>query len=114
MPFKDPAKRREYQRKYQAKWYAANKDKQLESNKAIKQRYKQWWREFKSSLSCSRCGENHPATLDFHHSDPSEKEFDIHSAVSRGWGKQRILDEIERCEVLCANCHRKHHWEEKE
>jgi hypothetical protein len=57
-----------------------------------------------------RCGESHPATLDFHHRDPNEKDFLLSSAARNGWGKERILREIEKCDVICSNCHRKEHW----
>ena len=70
------------------------------------------WKDFVSSLKvcCSECGEDHPATLDFHHTDPNTKEH--HPADLRG-SKARFLAEIEKCVVLCSNCHRKLHWRER-
>ena len=64
----------------------------------------------KKTLSCT-CGENHPACLEFHHIDPSIKEFEISGAV-RLYGKEKIMNEIAKCIVLCSNCHRKRHWDE--
>jgi hypothetical protein len=71
---------------------------------------KLWFREYKSALRCMVCGESHPATLDFHHRDPSTKVFDIGRGVSQCFPVARMLDEIAKCDVLCANCHRKLHW----
>jgi predicted HNH restriction endonuclease len=61
-----------------------------------------------ASKSCERCGEDDPITLDWHHTDPRTKEH----SVSKMWkdrGRQSILDEIAKCQCLCANCHRKVH-----
>lgn len=65
--------------------------------------------ELKSTLKCNRCGENDIACLDFHHTDKDDKDFSI-SAVVKDYSWDRILEEIEKCEVLCANCHRKEHF----
>jgi hypothetical protein len=51
--------------------------------------------------------------LHFHHRDPREKDLELSIAIGRGWAKERILAEVARCEVLCANLHMKHHWEER-
>lgn len=60
---------------------------------------------FKSG-PCKRCGGFFPpACMDFHHRDPSQKAFSIGrkmDSVSRA----RILLEIQKCDLLCANCHR--------
>lgn len=55
---------------------------------------------------CIRCGESHPACLQFHHRDPSTKLF----AITR-WSKSalKLRAEIAKCDILCANCHFKHH-----
>lgn len=74
---------------------------------------KKWFEEYKSTLSCTVCGENHIACLDFHHINKTEKEKSISQAVSHGWPKDKILEEINKCKVLCSNCHRKLHWEER-
>src|SRR4051794_15336455 len=68
-----------------------------------------WMDELRSGLSCIECGENHPATLDFHHRDPSQKGFTLSRATTKSASRETLLVEIEKCDVLCANCHRKHH-----
>lgn len=72
-------------------------------------------REIVSKLKaqCSKCKENHPGCLVFHHIDKSQKEFTISDATKNGWSLKRILKEIEKCDILCANCHSILHWEEK-
>lgn len=67
----------------------------------------------KASLKCSKCDENHPATLEFHHIDPSKKDFAISKMRNAYRSKEKALEEISKCIVLCANCHKKLHWEEK-
>ena len=63
-------------------------------------------------LKCTKCGFDHHAALDFHHEDPTEKEYNVNRLVSDGRFKKAYA-EIEKCIVLCANCHRIHHYEEK-
>ena len=60
---------------------------------------------------CIECGEKHPACLQFHHRNPENKEFTIRWAVSVKIPKNRILAEIDKCDILCANCHCKVHHE---
>lgn len=114
MPIKDPDKRREYQRKYQANWYQRNRARQMEMVAEGKKRKRLWFRQLKAELglACAECGEDHLACLDFHHDDPKLKEWGVAWMVAQNMGKQRILAEMARCTVLCANCHRKRHWEE--
>ena len=100
-------------RAYRRKWYAKNKPKTYGKVKSRKLALKTWLDEYKLSLKCNRCGENHPGVIQFHHSDPSEKEIDISRVVTNGWSIERIKKEIDKCEVLCANCHFKHHYEER-
>ena len=69
-----------------------------------------WFKEYKLSLKCEICGESHPACLDFHHRDPEEKDIEIARAVNRGRSIEKIKQEIDKCQVLCANCHRKLHY----
>jgi hypothetical protein len=66
----------------------------------------------KMALGCEICGYNeHPAALQFDHIDPSKKEFNIGEAVSNTHGWPRIQAEIEKCRVLCANCHSIHSYD---
>ncbi len=60
----------------------------------------------KESSRCA-CGENRPECLDFHHKE--NKAFDIMHAVRRGIGIDSLKAEIEKCEIICANCHRYEH-----
>lgn len=94
-------------------YYENNKEIEKQRASDNKRRYAQWFKELKSSLKCEKCGEDHISCLQFHHLDRTEKEFGIHLAVHRRWSKERILSEISKCQVLCANCHFKVHWEER-
>lgn len=64
------------------------------------------------AAGCLRCGETDMVCLDFHHRDPTQKIFGI-ARVNRGRGRARsteeIRNEISKCVVLCANCHRRLH-----
>jgi tryptophanyl-tRNA synthetase len=51
--------------------------------------------------------------LDFHHTEPKKTNKKVHKLVSDGHTKIRIQKEIEKCVVLCSNCHRVHHEEER-
>ena len=58
---------------------------------------------------CQRCGYDRcPAALQFHHRDPSVKDPDWSSFRSYRWA--RLVEEIEKCDLLCANCHAEVHW----
>jgi len=61
---------------------------------------------------CSRCGySKYLEVLEFHHRDPSQKLFGIgQRGLTRGW--ERVRAEIEKCDLLCANCHRELHAEQ--
>jgi hypothetical protein len=61
--------------------------------------------EYKATNPCVDCGESNPIVLDFDHL--GDKEFSISLGVARGLGMKRIMEEIAKCDVLCANCHRK-------
>lgn len=62
---------------------------------------------------CGRCGEKDPACLDFHHRN-GKADKEGHIGEFRKFGTQRLLAEIAKCDVLCANCHRKYHRDERE
>jgi len=63
---------------------------------------------------CSKCNNVYPEYVyDFHHKDPSEKEKSIARMLSRKWDRLKV--EIDKCVLLCANCHRiVHHGLEAE
>ena len=66
--------------------------------------------EYKGGM-CEICGYNKCVeAFDFHHKDPNTKEFGIaNSGVCRTFEAQRL--EVDKCLLLCANCHREIHKE---
>ncbi len=100
---------REHKREYDRQWYRKHSAQILARNAEQKRKIHQWYEEHKASLACQRCPENHPATLIFHHRDPNEKESSISQAMHDGWSIERILKEMQKCDILCVNCHRRLH-----
>lgn len=57
---------------------------------------------------CQRCGyTGHPAAFEFHHKDPTKKEFAIGMVANKKWSS--IIAELLKCELICSNCHRIEH-----
>ena len=62
---------------------------------------------------CEICGYNKcNGSLCFHHVDPKNKGFEIGSAYSLGWEKIRL--ELDKCILLCLNCHGEIHYKPHE
>lgn len=106
MPYKNPSKQKEAQHQH----YLNNKEKYKDATTRTRKRTKDWLDTIKEPLSCIKCGEKRNPCLDFHHRDSNDKEMSITHMVKR-YSKKRILEEISKCDVLCANCHRIEHWE---
>jgi hypothetical protein len=56
---------------------------------------------------CSNCGNNDSDVLTFHHTNPRTKKFTLCSNWQKKW--DTIVEELNKCEILCANCHMKLH-----
>ena len=93
---------------YKQEHYQANKQRYIDrANAKRKDLFLQrtiYLIEYFSTHPCVDCGETDPVVLEFDHL--RDKSFDVAQALpARNW--QSILDEITKCEVVCANCHRR-------
>ncbi len=111
MPFKDPKVAKEKNREYQRKWYQNNSKTQQRRVQERQRRNRQWLYEYKKRECCEKCKISHPAVLDFHHKPGEDKKFSLGDAIRLGFSLTKIKDEIAKCEIVCANCHRMIHWE---
>lgn len=102
----------ECQKVYSRKHYQENKQAYLDQNKIRAKKVVDYINKFKSS-GCAKCGETHPACLEIHHTDPSLKTITPALIRNRAWTHERIDKEFQSCIVLCSNCHRKEHWNQK-
>lgn len=89
-----------------------DKEKRRKSDKRRRDKIAKDVDNFKSEMGCKRCGEKHPAVLDCHHRDPKIKYGKVSQLINHK-SYRRVFEEIAKCDVLCANCHRLEHWEEK-
>ncbi len=67
--------------------------------------------DYKGKRECNRCGYNKSyVALEFHHRDPNEKDFAI-SKFKLYKFVDVVKDELDKCDVLCSNCHKEVHHE---
>lgn len=58
---------------------------------------------------CIKCnGEFLACVYDFHHRDPKTKDYNVSQMLANSW--EEVKKELNKCELLCANCHRIHHY----
>ncbi len=72
-----------------------------------KRKYQEWFNELKKD-GCSKCGEKRFYVLDYHHIE-NNKEHEIHKMVQTRAAKKKMIEEIDKCILLCANCHSELH-----
>lgn len=79
---------------------------------------RRWVDHYLSTTPCVDCGEDDREVLEFDHRDPSAKHFTIGDSKNRmSLSLPRIQAEIAKCDVRCANCHRRRtrrQWKEKQ
>ena len=92
--------------RYDRKYNEDNKNKRAEVKVQVRKRNSIYLFHEKQKRKCSVCGESRTICLDFHHRDPAEKTKQISVLVNSQASIERIQKEIEKCDVLCANCHR--------
>jgi hypothetical protein len=87
--------------------YEQNKETIVRQKQARRDELRKFITELKQGIHCAKCPENHPACMSFHHL--RDKDFNIADALRFGYSKKRILEEMNKCIVLCMNCHTKEH-----
>jgi hypothetical protein len=63
--------------------------------------------EFLKGKRCADCREKDPVVLEFDHRNPSEKIENVTRTASKGASLDNLIREIEKCDIVCANCHRR-------
>lgn len=96
---------RECNRKNVKKHYQDNKDRYLTKSKQYKKSVSNFVENKKVEKGCVVCGYNKcTQSLDFHHLNKNDKDFEVSRLVNRcNWDK--LLKEIDKCVVVCRNCH---------
>jgi hypothetical protein len=93
---------------YGQEHYLANRQRYIDlaqqRKRAVAAERARYLIDFFRSHPCIDCGEDDPIVLEFDHLEG--KEFAIAKGLrDRNW--QSVLDEMAKCEVVCANCHRR-------
>lgn len=101
MPYANPAE----QKAFQGAYYLKNRLLYRDRQRVWQATYNAFVRAYKEKHPCTDCGESDPIVLDFDHRPDEEKLFNIGDA--RNYKLSRIAVEIEKCDVRCANYHRR-------
>lgn len=98
--------RRDYNRRYyQTK--AGRKEKVRALADESKRKIKEYVIIYLSTHPCVDCGESDPVVLEFDHRETSNKIDSVAKIVSSSFSIQKVIAEIAKCDVRCANCHRR-------
>lgn len=97
---------------YSENHYVNNKETYLKNGQRRKTFLKQFINRVKRRTVCPICGEKRYWVLEFHHKDKKEKEFNIAKMANYGYSIKKIKEELRKCIIICANCHKNiHHGE---
>lgn len=103
MPYKDPERSRAAIRKH----YVNNKAYYLAKANKRRQELREQIQQLKASKPCMDCGIFYPYyVMDFDHIEQASTKVDIISWLVKSNSTKKLREEIKKCEVVCANCHR--------
>jgi len=91
------------------RWHYRNVEWNTERTLRRRTELRAWVNDRKAERGCADCGESDPACLDLHHRDDADKEMEVTEMVTHGYARENLRAEMDKCDVLCANCHRKRH-----
>jgi len=97
---------------YDMQYYYANDERReylVEKAQEITERNAEYVRNYKEEGKCYNCDESFRPALEFHHVQ-GEKTANIGQFVYDEYSIERIKEEIDKCVLICANCHRKAHY----
>jgi hypothetical protein len=100
---KQRATRRAYYERHRERLRPINQERQRRKRRKLKALV-----DAAKASGCIKCPEKDLRCLDLHHRDPAEKSFGFGEQMY-GVSVARLEAEIAKCDVLCANCHRKEH-----
>ena len=93
------------QRPYNVRYYASHREAELERVKKRQDATLAFLRDLRR-VPCDDCGEIFaPHMMDFDHRDPAKKSFTIAGGHALLMSRPRLIAEIEKCDIVCANCH---------
>lgn len=96
----------------QARWRALNPERATHVNRERKVSMRSRVAAYKAARGCRDCGTTDRRVLDLHHRDGTDKEAAVSQMMYRcSW--KRVVAEMDKCDVLCANCHRIEHHAER-
>ena len=101
---------RQCKTKLENSWYHMSPENKAKRNKQVLDRLRANKKKAVDYLGnkCFDCGKQyHQSVYDFHHRNPEEKDEAPEKLLHRSWDK--IVNEIDKCDLLCANCHRIRH-----
>jgi hypothetical protein len=98
---------RQCQKEYDAAWYQANKERRKAKVKVDREVHREWMDSLKEGIPCTDCGRTYPTyVMEWDHLPEAIKRLVLSNARRSAFSKKRILEELEKCELVCANCHR--------
>lgn len=89
-------------------WYQRNKENHIAKVKLRRSEKREFVIQYKMDHSfCTDCRVEYPYfILEFDHLPQFKKSFPLSAAGSKDRSKEKIIEEIAKCEIVCANCHR--------
>lgn len=92
-------------REHAAAHYQANRARRQAQNLRRHTEFLRWYTALKAGRPCTDCGHAfHPVAMHWDHLPGRSKTADL-AALARRGSRKRVLDEIAKCELVCANCH---------
>jgi hypothetical protein len=89
-------------------YYEAHREKFVKAADGTQRRFRQWYEGLKKG-PCVDCGQQFPPqVMHWHHTDPDTKDAHV-GRLARTGSKTAVLREVEKCVLLCANCHALRH-----